>query len=257
MCLIVFAWRAHPEYALILAANRDEFHRRPAEPARFWPESPQLLAGRDLTQGGAWCGVTRDGRVAAVTNYRDPSMAEAGKRSRGHLVRDYLQGSMDAPAAATQAELTKAEFSEFNLLLADRATLCYVGSRNAGPHYIEGGVHGLSNGLLNTAWPKVLHARSALELLLANGPVTPEALFDVLGSRRIAPDAELPDTGIGLQMERFLSAPFIVSETYGTRASTVVLVTHAGEVRFVERRFDAAGDCTGITDERFRAQAQA
>ncbi len=251
MCLIVFAWRAHPHFELILAANRDEFHRRPAQAAGFWPEAPHLLAGRDQTQGGAWCGVTRDGRMAAVTNYRDPSMAEAGKRSRGHLVRDYLLENAGAQAVAGRIEAHKNEYSEFNLLLGDVKDLWYVGSRNVGPQRLDAGVQGLSNGLLDTAWPKVMHAKSGLSRLLSGNSVTPEALFDVLGSRHMAPDADLPDTGIGLQMERFLSAPFIVSETYGTRASTVLLITREGGIRFVERRFDARGECTGVTDESF------
>ena len=115
-------------------------------------------------------------------------------------------------------------------------------------------MQGLSNGLLNTAWPKVTHAKTGLSTLISEDAVTPESLFEILSSRRIAPDSELPDTGIGLQMERFLSAPCIVSETYGTRASTVLLITRDGGVRFVERRVDAAGDCTGVTDESFRIE---
>lgn len=252
MCLIVFAWRAHPRYPLILAANRDEFHRRPARAADYWPQAPQLLAGQDVSQGGAWCGVTRQGRVAAVTNYRDPSMAEAGKRSRGHLVRDYLLGQAGAAEAAAEAESMKADYSEFNLLLGDIQGLWYVGSRSDGPVGIRDGVHGLSNGLLNTPWPKVEHAKAGLTAQLTEGSVSAESLFDVLGSRRTAPDDALPDTGIGLQMERFLSAPFIVSEAYGTRASTVILFDSEGTLRFVERRFDPAGHCTGTTDEEFR-----
>jgi uncharacterized protein with NRDE domain len=255
MCLIVFAWRAHPRYEMILAANRDEFHRRPAAAAAFWPEAPQLLAGRDRTQGGAWCGVTRAGRIAAVTNFRDPSLAEAGKRSRGHLVRDYLLGNASAQQAAEQVESDKGLYSEFNLLLGDSEGLWYVGSRSDGPQRLKPGVQGLSNGLLNTAWPKVTYAKDALSSLIAQDQVAPDTLLAMLASRHVATDAELPDTGIGLQMERFLSAPFIVSEAYGTRASTVILVAKDQSLRFVERRFDAAGDCTGTTDETFRIEA--
>lgn len=255
MCLIVFAWRAHPRYPLILAANRDEFHRRPATAAGFWPQAPQLLAGRDETQGGAWCGVTRQGRMAAVTNYRDPSMAEAGKRSRGHLVRDYLTGQAGAADAASRVESDKADYSEFNLLLGDGQGLWYVGSRSVGPASIDPGVHGLSNGLLNTPWPKVEHAKAGLSEQLSRDSVSVDVLFDVLGSRQIAPDDALPDTGIGLQMERFLSAPFIVSEAYGTRASTIIVLDSEGMLHFVERRYDPAGNCTGTTDEQFRAVA--
>ena len=253
MCLIAFAWRAHPRYELILAANRDEFHRRPAEAAAFWPEASQLLAGRDLTQGGTWCGVTRTGRVAAVTNYRDPSMAEAGKRSRGWLVRDYLLGNEDADVAAEAIEARKQQYSEFNLLLGDRQGLWYVGSRAPGPQAVGAGVHGISNGAFDLEWPKVRHASAGLQALLAEERISPEGLFDVLASRHIARDNELPNTGVGLQVERFLSAPFIVSEAYGTRASTVILVERDGKTRFVERRFNAAGEYTGETDERFSA----
>ncbi len=252
MCLIAFAWRAHPRYELVLAANRDEFHNRPAAAAQFWPQAPQLLAGRDLLQGGTWCGITRAGRVAAVTNYRDPSRAEPGKRSRGHLVRDYLLAGHSAEAAAEETERQKAAYSEFNLLLGDPEGLWYVGSRALGPQRITPGVHGISNGAFDLAWPKVRHARAGLEQQLQQARLEPAALFNLLGSRRIAPDSELPDTGVGLQLERFLSAPFIVSADYGTRASTVLLIDRGGDVRFVERRFDATGECAGETDEMFR-----
>jgi uncharacterized protein with NRDE domain len=255
MCLIAFAWRAHPRYELVLAANRDEFHQRPAAAAQFWPEAPQLLAGRDLSQGGTWCGITRAGRVAAVTNYRDPSRAEPGKRSRGHLVRDYLLGSRSAETAAEAIEKEKDGYSEFNLLLGDTTGLWYVGSRALGPQRVEPGVHGISNGAFDLAWPKVRHARAGLASLLEQPELEAEALFEVLGSRRFAPDSELPDTGVGLQLERFLSAPFIVSPDYGTRASTVLLVSREGAVRFIERRFDPAGTPIGVTDERFELEA--
>jgi len=255
MCLIAFAWRAHPHYPLILAANRDEFHHRPTAAAGFWAEAPQLLAGRDQQQGGTWCGITRAGRIAAVTNYRDPSLPELGKRSRGHLVRDYLLNAQDAAESAQDIELHKQQFSDFNLLLGDKDALYYIGSRSPGPMRLAAGVHGLSNGRLDMAWPKVRHACAGLEALLREPDIAMDAVFAVLGSRRIAADAELPDTGIGLQMERFLSAPFIVSDGYGTRASTVILIGAKNEARFVERRFDPSGECVGVTDERFALSA--
>lgn len=255
MCLIAFAWRAHPRYPLILAANRDEFHHRPTVAAGFWPDAPQLLAGRDQQQGGSWCGITRQGRIAAVTNYRDPSLPELGKRSRGHLVRDYLLGSDDAMRHAQKVESHKPQFSDFNLLLGDRESLFYVGSRSPGPTRLTPGIHGLSNGRLDMAWPKVRHACAGLEKLMQQSDIAIDELFAVLGSRRIAADAELPDTGIGLQMERFLSAPFIVSDGYGTRASTLILMGAEDEARFVERRFDVTGECVGVTDERFTLDA--
>lgn len=238
MCLIALAWQAHPDYPLIVAANRDEFHHRPAQAARFWPEASALLAGRDLAAGGTWLGITRTGRFAALTNVREPGVAP-GSRSRGLLVSGFLQG-MDSPQAYAAAVATAgADYSGFNLLVGDAGSLWWVSNRAPAPMPVTPGVHALSNHLFNTPWPKVQRARDGLAAALP--APTPEALFALLADDRAAPDDELPDTGVGLAMERLLSPPFIRSGGYGTRCSSVLL---AGRERifFAEQTFTPDGE---------------
>jgi uncharacterized protein with NRDE domain len=234
MCLITLAWQAHPDYPLILAANRDEFYQRAATPARFWDESPLLLAGRDLSAGGTWLGVTRQGRVAALTNYREPGAAR-GERSRGLLVSAFLQGDSD-PMAYAQAVAGEGEhYGGFNLLLGTPHEMVVVSNRGMAPRHLPAGVHGLSNHLLDTPWPKVEKAKSALSAQLA--APTDVALLQLLADHEIAADAQLPDTGVGLMMERMLSPLFIRSPQYGTRVSTVLMVGR-GRIHFTEQTFN-------------------
>lgn len=233
MCLIAVAWQAHADYPLIVLANRDEFYARPAAPARFWEEAPGVLAGRDLSAGGTWLGMTRQGRFAALTNVREPGMPK-GERSRGLLVSTYLLGDTAPQAYATQMAAEGAAYSGFNLLVGDADSLWWVSNRGEGPQRLGPGVHGLSNHLLNTPWPKVELARRGLQAQLPSPD--PEALFALLADERRAADADLPQTGVGLDMERLLSAPFIRSSLYGTRSSTVLLAGHA-RIRFVEQTF--------------------
>lgn len=245
MCLIAFAYRCHPRYRLIVAANRDEFYRRPTAPADFWPECPPLLAGRDLEQGGTWLGVTRDGRVAALTNYRDPAAQKADARSRGGLVRDYLCGGL---APAEYLELARAaggEYNGFNLLAGDGDGLWYWSNRGTAPAEVPPGVHGLSNHLLDTPWPKVVRAKAGMAACL-RGPdeALAERLFALLADGAAAPDAELPDTGVGLAWERTLSPIFIASPDYGTRSSTVVLAGYDGRVWLGERTWPGGAEKT-------------
>jgi uncharacterized protein with NRDE domain len=238
MCLILLAHRASPDYPLIIAANRDEFYARPTAPASFWDDAPHVLAGRDLEAGGSWLGVTRSGRWAALTNYRDPPMPKPGRASRGALVADYLRG--DATPADYLAEVaTEAErYDGFNLLVGDLHSAHYFGNRSdAAPRALESGLYGLSNHLLDTAWPKVERGRRMLGEMLEAGAPTPEALLDILYDTEIAPLHALPDTGIDAQLERALSASFIAMPTYGTRASTALIVDDAGNATFVERAF--------------------
>lgn len=231
MCLIAVAWQAHPDYPLIVLANRDEFHARPAVPARFWEEAPQVLAGRDLSAGGTWLGVTRQGRFAALTNVREPGMRQ-GERSRGLLVSAYLLGS--EPAADYMARVTAegSDYSGFNLLASDGDSLWWTSNRGAGPRRLDPGVYLLSNHLLDTPWPKVELLRAGLMAQLPQPE--PEALLALLQDEREAADIDLPDTGVGLVMERMLSAPFIRSPQYGTRASTVVMAGR-DRIRFLEQ----------------------
>ena len=208
MCLIALAWQAHPDFPLIVAANRDEFHARAAAPARFWPEAPWLLAGRDLDAGGTWMGVTRDGRFAALTNFREP-LAAKGKRSRGFLVSEYLLSWADPIAYADSVRAEGGHYSGFNLLVADGERLVAVSNRGMAPTVLPPGVYGLSNHLLDTPWPKVRRARDALRATVRAPTV--EGLMHLLADDAAAPDEELPDTGVGPVLERLLSSPFIRS----------------------------------------------
>lgn len=254
MCLIAFAWRADLRYPLVVAANRDEFHARPAAPAEFWDDlgQPNLLAGRDLQAGGTWLGVTRSGRFAALTNVREPGRAQpVDPPSRGDLVRDFLAGTQSPEEFLAARELDA--YAGFNLLLGTPAELWTAGNRDPQlPRALEPGVYGLSNAVLDAPWPKLVRAREAVREALAAGP-TPADLLALLADRsRPADDAQLPETGVGLEAERFLSAAFLVSEPYGTRCSTALIHdAQAGELRFVERSFDPEGQPTETRDHAF------
>lgn len=236
MCFIVLAYEQHPRYRLVLATNRDEFYARPTAAAAFWNEAPALLAGCDLKGGGTWLGVTRTGRVAALTNVRDMPAHKPDAPTRGALVADYLKGTA-SPRAYLEALRPEADrYNGFNLLVGDTESLCYFS--NYGPHPLElgPGLYGLSNALLDTPWPKVERGKKQLQDLLQARDLDPEALLDFLVDVEQAPDEELPETGIGLEWERVLSSIFIESPEYGTRASTVVLIDYEGRVTFIERR---------------------
>ena len=249
MCLVAFAFDTHPRYALAIAANRDEFHARAAERAHWWTEG--WLAGRDLEAGGAWFGVRRDGRFALVTNVREGGRREAAAVSRGELVT----GALDAPAVERYvAGLGAAggRYNGYNLVTGDARRALWQSNRHGAPQALAGGVHALSNAQLDTPWPKTGRIRAAMSAWSACGDDALDPLFDALADRSLAPDGQLPSTGVPLDRERMLSAPFIVSEGYGTRCSTVFVVGRDGEARFVERAFDAAGRPAGEVDERFR-----
>lgn len=236
MCLIAFAHRAHPAYPLVVAANRDELHARPSAPAAWWPDAPGVLAGRDLRAGGTWMGITRTGRFAAVTNYREWP-PEAGELSRGALVAGFLAGELAPAEYAARVDAEGARYAGFNLLLGDGDTLVYLSNRAPGPRTLAPGVYALSNHLLDTPWPKVRRARRAMDdaLAAAGGDAWDGALWEMLADRVVAADDDLPATGVGAERERLLSPPFIAGDEYGTRSSTVLTVDSRGEVRFVER----------------------
>ncbi len=242
MCLILFAWKMHAAYPLVLAANRDEFYERPSAPAAFWADTPDILAGRDLKAGGTWLGITRDGRLAAITNYRDPASLKDGAPSRGELVSDYLR-SRESPEGCVKRLAPRAGgYNGFSLLIGDRSALFYYSNRGESVR-LTPGIHGMSNHLLDTPWPKVDWGKQALERLLAGDQhPSPEALLDLLASRSRPTDDRLPDTGVGLEWERVLSPLFIESPAYGTRCSTVVLIDRQGAVTFVERVFNGGSE---------------
>jgi uncharacterized protein with NRDE domain len=248
VCLILFAWRAHPRYRLVLAANRDEFHERPTEAADFWPQQPDWLAGRDLQAGGTWLGVTRSGRFAAVTNFREPLAPEMPlERSRGGLVTDFLAGR-HAPLAHARSLLADgSSYRGFNLLLGNRDRLAYVSNRHDRAAEVEAGSHGLSNHLLDTDWPKVHSGRERLTGLLREQRIDPSALLGLLTERGQVP-GEMPlDQGDGAIRRHLMNHYFIVSPVYGTRSSTVLLIANDGRMEFVERRFAPDGSVTGTS----------
>lgn len=253
MCLILIAHRAHPRYPLVIAANRDEFFSRPSVPAGYWPDAPHVLAGRDLEKGGTWMGVTSDGRWAAVTNFRDGTPPRPGMRSRGELVAGYLRDSIRAMDHVAAVESAAREYPGFNLLAGDGDGAWYLSNREEGSMMLAPGIYGLSNRLLDSPWPKVEHGKLALGAALAveakpDGLI--EKLLVALSDRSMADESALPSTGIGKDWEKLLSAAFIAAPGYGTRASTVLLVDHEGEIHFRERSFGARGELT--EDQRYR-----
>ena len=247
MCLIAVAWQAHPRFELVVAANRDEFHARPTVPAAPAPDDPRAFGGRDALHGGGWLQVHASGRLAAVTNVRAGPVAEVAPRTRGALVHAFVR---DPGAAWATLGAHGHEFGRFNLLAWDGAALHYASNHPASRREpVAPGVHGLSNADLDAPWPKVLAAQSALSSWLADPASTRaqpgvEPLFAALADVRVAPESRLPDTGVGRELERMLSAPFILGDVYGTRCSTVVLV-EATRIHFHERRFGAGGKYAG------------
>lgn len=256
MCLILFAFKEHPEYPLVVAGNRDETYQRPAASAAFWPDHPQVYGGRDLEMGGAWMGLTLSGRFAAVTNYRDGAPKGVAPRSRGDLVGTYLTGTQAAQPYLQTVATRKSEYAGFSTLAGDLRALWYFSNYGEGVAAVEPGVHGLSNHLLDTPWPKVTNGKRELAALLHSGRVCTGILFDMLADRSVAPPAALPDTGVGVRRERQLGPKFIaVDDRYGTRASTVIIVRRDGEVTYAERSFGGRGKFCGEVTRRFRLAA--
>lgn len=244
MCLIAIAWRVHSRYPLVMVANRDEFHARPSAAAAPHPQHPELFGGRDLEKGGSWLLASSRGRLAAVTNVRLPVAAEPGALSRGDLVLDFARSAQSA-AAFTEGLLPSAHrYARFNLVMWDGEDLRYIGTHpEVESAVIEPGVHVLSNASLDSPWPKAERLRQRMQAWLVAGEAMVsdvEPLFSALADTEQAEEADLPDTGVGLARERFLSAPFIVGEDYGTRCSTVVLAGAEG-IEIVERRFGPSG----------------
>ncbi|QSE97711.1 NRDE family protein [Fulvivirga lutea] len=238
MCLILFAKNVHPKYKLVLAANRDEFYERATEPATFWEDHEDLLAGKDLEAGGTWMGITKAGRIAMLTNYRDLSNIKTNAPSRGHLVTDYLLGEESAQNYLTHVESKGELYNGFNLIAGDADSLNYYGNYQKGVHKISDGLHGLSNALLDTSWPKVEKGKEKLESLLNETQINSNELLRILYDDIKANDNNLPETGVGYEKEKMLSPMFIKSSNYGSRCSTAILVTHDNEFTFVERTYD-------------------
>ncbi|GLH68121.1 NRDE family protein [Geothrix edaphica] len=257
MCLIALAYRAHPDFELLLVANRDEYHARPTAPAGPWAEAPDVFGGRDLSQGGSWLALSQRGRLACVTNVRRMAVPDPGAPSRGALVSGFVRGDQAARTFSEEVAAGAMAFAGFNLLLWDGSELRYL---NNHPRFVSRavppGVHVVSNADLDTPWPKTEKLRRAMEAWVASGNGDEGPLLAALADRAVAPDADLPDTGVGLDLERRLSPAFIVGPTYGTRCSTLVALRRDGSARFTEWRFDPAGRSAGRTDARWAPGAE-
>jgi uncharacterized protein with NRDE domain len=257
MCLLVAACDFHPAYRLVLVGHRDEFHARPTAALHWWPDAPDLLAGRDLEAGGTWLGLGRDGRLAVLTNFRGEEAHRIGSPSRGLLIPEFLAADDSAEDFARQLATASVDYSGFNMLVFDGTTLAYAANRPApASRRLPAGLYGLSNHLLDTPWPKVLRTRERVRATLEAG-VSTHALFAALQDREPADDAALPSTGLDRDMERLVSAPFIVNPVYGTRCATIVLVDRDGLVRVEERRYAPDGETTGRTTIAFHTKQAA
>lgn len=254
MCLLAFNWNNHPEYRLIMVANRDEFFERPSQPIHHWPSG--IFAGKDLRAGGTWLGMHSNGRFAALTNVRDMRNIKSNPKSRGNLVRDFLEGNMDCLSYLSQIEGEKDAFEGFNLLVSDGQQLYYLSNYHEGVRELTPGIYGLSNALLETPWPKLTLAKSNLSRKIEEGDFQKENLMGILHSKEIAPDHELPDTGLGLQRERLMSCQFISAKgIYGTINTTVLLWKHNGEVEMRERTFDQPAGTHFDTEIKFEVNS--
>lgn len=247
MCLILFAYDSHPDYRLIVAANRDEYYERPTEGAR-WRDS--VLSGIDLLAGGTWLGLTRGGRFAALTNYRSPAEHVHGKASRGELVHKYLHTGEEAETYAKELETHRETYNGYNLLFGSVDDIWWFSNKANGYVRLTPGVYGLSNHLLDTPWPKVERGKKLLKNAIAEGPA-PEKLISILEDTHYPPENTLPSTGVKPEVEKMLSPMFIKSDGYGTRSSTVIMAGRDGRVSFTEKTHDGNGHDGIFTDTFF------
>jgi len=240
MCLILMAWQVHPDYPIVMAANRDEFRQRPTAAATWWSDRPNILAGRDLQAHGTWLGISADGQIAALTNFRDPHQIKPNTPSRGGLVVEVLESQASIAERLTKLKGVSARYAGFNLLWTDGRELGVYESVPAAGRLLGPGIYGLSNHLLDTPWPKVERAKSSLANAIGSLP-DDTALLELLRDERVPADEELPRTGVSLEWERLLSSAFIRGDGYGTRSSTVIRVGIDGQASFREWTWNADG----------------
>jgi len=253
MCLVIFAHQCSPLYPLVVAANRDEFHARATEPSHFWQQQPQVLAGRDLEQGGTWMGTTRSGRFAAITNVRDPARTSPAPRSRGALTLNFLSGESTPQAYLAGIEPEAGQYALFNLIVGDRHSLWVMSNahHNGSPQALTPGLYGLSNAALDTPWPKVTLGKSVLAGSLDNVSISHDTLATAVNDRVLARPEELANHGLTGEMDQALSAQFITAGVYGTRSTTTMWTTRAGASHWCERSYDEMGRETGRVEEYF------
>ncbi|KXW56291.1 NRDE family protein [Ferrovum sp. PN-J185] len=260
MCLILVAWNYHPRFPLIVISNRDEFYQRPTQIPHFWVDQATIYAGRDLQAEGTWLGVNRFKQFAAVTNYRDPSRLKTDVESRGQLTAQFLRNSQSLDDYIDHLKMKADQYNDFNLILCDQRQLVCFESKTKRSHALSPGIYGLSNHFLDTPWPKVTTSKEKLKNLLTNWALEIHTLNDlqieqqhvnelsnILSDETIYPDAQLPETGMPLEIERRLSAAFIKSDDYGTRATTVVIANQTGDFLFYEKQYGINGLFEGET----------
>lgn len=252
MCLLGFALDSHPRYRLVLAANRDENYLRPTATARFWDDVPQILAGRDLQAGGTWLGVSRNGRLAALTNFYGPDEYFADELSRGALIPEFLSGDVSPDNFLELLMQNGDRYNGFGLVFGDLNGLSFYSNRGPAFHSLPAGIYGLSNHLLDTHWPKVAAIKEGIHQAITSSDfIDPDAVFGLLTDRSRHLDHLLPDTGVGIERERALASIFVTLEEFGTRCSTVVLIDHENRISFLERSYDAGQRNLGTVEFHF------
>lgn len=249
MCLVAIAWKVHPRWRLLLAGNRDEFHARSTAPLGQWPEDPRLAAGRDLQSGGTWVGLNPDlGRCSVVTNVRDPLAQSSNAPSRGQLPAGFLRSDDSATRHAATLLAHAGDYAPFNALFIDADDCQYLGNHPViEQRSLAPGIHGMSNGGLDTPWPKTRRLCEVMAQWSRTEATDNEVIWQALADERIAADYELPDTGVGIELERRLSSAFIRGPQYGTRACTLIAIDHQGRGTISERRFGPNGVFEGET----------
>ena len=250
MCLILFAYEMHHDHRLILGANRDEFYERPTAPLDWWEDYPNVLAGRDLRAGGTWMGISKTGKFAGITNFRDPAGVKNYAPSRGPLVSNFLCGDESPQRYLEKIHLSSEKYNGFNLILGDDDGLFYYSNYQNEIHQLTPGIYGLSNGFINSPWPKVITGKAHLTKLIQQKTVDDEPIFKLLDNRQQPPEDQLPDTGVGMEWERILSPLFIQSDIYGTRSSSVIRIKKKGEIHFSERTFEINDNAYLVAETR-------
>ncbi len=252
MCLIVFSLNSHPHYPLILIANRDEFYERPTTPVHKW-ENTTMYAGKDLKASGTWMGITESGRFAAVTNYRDLKNIKDTAKTRGDLPLDYLLGSDHPKDYLHQIHEHKDDYNGFNLLTYRDSKMYHYSNYEGKVNSLDDGVHGLSNALLDTPWPKVTQLKETFETVIS-GDFNAHDLMELLNDQNTAGDEFLPDTGVSPELEKALSAICIRTERYGTCSSSVLMINNASEVSFLEKSYPVGDRMEGMVEFNFKLQ---
>lgn len=255
MCLIVFSVNEHPNYKLVMSANRDEFLERPTEHAHYWKEHQEILAGKDLRNGGTWLGINKNGNLAALTNYRDPKKINPQAPSRGNITKNFLLNHTEPTAYTNLLEKQGATFNGYNLLLRYASKMYHYSNVSKTLTELSKGTFGLSNALLNTSWPKVEEAKARLAQALSNDLIDLQQLTDMMQLHHIPEDDKLPSTGVPLEVERLLSPMYIKMKGYGTRCTTALTIDHENVLKFQETNYNEHFEVTDVKKFEFEVSS--